>query len=223
MGLVGQVFPVVHQCDMSKGRSNRFFVSHWRSRQQFIRSRSELKNRSHLAREIVETVALTLLIFFVIRFAIQNYRVQGSSMEPGLTTDQYVLINKIAYLFHAPQRGDVIVFHWPVDTSKDFIKRIIGVPGDVISYDSNSVRVNGVLLNEPYVKTESSSTASVYKVKPNEYFVMGDNRSGSDDSRDWGPVPSDYIVGKAVIVYWPLTSWKLIDTYPSVYAQIKVS
>ena len=182
-----------------------------------------MKNRSHLAREIVETLALTLLIFFVIRFAIQNYRVQGPSMEPGLITDQYVLINKLAYLFHAPQRGDVIVFHWPVDTSKDFIKRIIGVPGDVIRYDSNSVRVNGVSLNEPYVKAEFSSTASVYKVKPNEYFVMGDNRPLSDDSRDWGPVPSDYIVGKAVIVYWPLTSWKLINTYPSVFAQIKVS
>jgi signal peptidase I len=182
-----------------------------------------LKSHSHLAREIIETIALTLLIFFVIRFAIQNYRVEGPSMQPGLTSDQYVLINKLAYLFHPPQRGDVIVFHWPVDTSKDFIKRIIGVPGDVISYDSTSVRVNGVLLNEPYVKTEFSSTASVYKVKPNEYFVMGDNRQLSDDSRDWGPVPFNYIVGKAVVVYWPLTSWKLINSYPAVYAQIKTS
>src|SRR5260221_9028796 len=166
MGLVGQVFPGIHECDMSKGRSNRFFVS---DRRSFIRSRSELKNRSHLAREIVETVALTLLIFFVIRFAIQNYQVQGSSMEPGLTTYQDVLINKIAYLFHAPQRGDVIVFYCPVDTSKDFIKRIIGVPGDVISYDSNSVRVNGVSFDETFLKKVACSISIVYKVKLNQY------------------------------------------------------
>ena len=85
-----------------------------------------MKKRSHLAREIVETIALTLIIFLVIRFAIQSYRVSGISMQPGLQNDEYVVVNKMAYLFHAPERGDVIVFHFPLDTSKDFIKRIDG-------------------------------------------------------------------------------------------------
>ena len=179
--------------------------------------------RSHLAREIVETVALTLIIFLVIRFAIQSYRVEGVSMQPGLHDNEYVLVNKIAYLFHAPERGDVIVFHFPLDTSKDFIKRVIGLPGDTITVDSTSVRVDGVLLNEPYISERANPQGQRWTVPVNGYFVMGDNRPASDDSRDWGYVPRDDIVGKAVIVYWPLGNWELINTYPTVYAQIKVS
>ena len=179
--------------------------------------------RSHLAREIVETIALTLIIFLVIRFAIQSYRVEGVSMQPGLHDNEYVLVNKIAYLFHAPERGDVIVFHFPLDTSKDFIKRVIGLPGDTITVDSTSVRVDGVLLNEPYISERANPQGQRWTVPINSYFVMGDNRPASDDSRDWGYVPRDDIVGKAVIVYWPLGSWELINTYPTVYAQIKVS
>jgi signal peptidase I len=178
--------------------------------------------RSHLAREIVETIALTLIIFLVIRFAIQSYRVEGVSMQPGLHDNEYVLVNKIAYLFHAPERGDVIVFHFPLDTSKDFIKRVIGLPGDTITVDSTSVRVDGVLLNEPYISERANPQGQRWTVPVNSYFVMGDNRPASDDSRDWGYVPRDDIVGKAVIVYWPLGSWELINTYPTVYAQIKV-
>jgi len=179
--------------------------------------------RSHLAREIVETIALTLIIFLVIRFAIQSYRVEGVSMQPGLHDNEYVLVNKIAYLFHAPERGDVIVFHFPLDTSKDFIKRVIGLPGDTITVDSTSVRVDGVLLNEPYISERANPQGQRWAVPLNSYFVMGDNRPASDDSRDWGYVPRDDIVGKAVIVYGPLGNWELINTYPTVYAQIKVS
>ena len=179
--------------------------------------------RSHLAREIVETIALTLIIFLVIRFAIQSYRVEGVSMQPGLHDNEYVLVNKIAYLFHAPERGDVIVFHFPLDTSKDFIKRVIGLPGDTITVDSTSVRVDGVLLNEPYISERANPQGQRWAVPLNSYFVMGDNRPASDDSRDWGYVPRDDVVGKAVIVYWPLWNWELINTYPTVYAQIKVS
>ena len=186
-----------------------------------IETRNDLK-RSHLAREIVETIALTLIIFLVIRFAIQSYRVEGVSMQPGLQSDQYVLVNKMAYLFHAPERGDVIVFHFPLDTSKDFIKRVIGLPGDTISYTSTTVQVNGVVLNEPYIREKANPLGkNPFVVPPNEYFVMGDNRPASDDSRDWGYVPKDYIVGKAVMVYWPLNKWQLISTYPTVFAQIK--
>ncbi len=184
-------------------------------------TRIDLK-RSHLAREIVETIALTLIIFLVIRFAIQSYRVEGVSMQPGLQSDEYVLVNKMAYLFHAPERGDVVVFHFPLDTSKDFIKRVVGLPGDTISYTSTTVKVDGVELNEPYISEKANPLGkNPFVVPANDYFVMGDNRPASDDSRDWGFVPKDYIVGKAVMVYWPLNKWQLIDTYPTVFAQIK--
>ena len=180
-----------------------------------------MKRSSHLAREIIETVALALLIFLVIRFAVQNYLVDGLSMEPSLNNNEYVLVNKVAYLFHAPERGDVIVFHWPVDTTKDLIKRVIGLPGDVITIDSKTVRVDGVLLNEPYISAPANPSGEILRVPPNDYFVMGDNRIVSDDSRDWGYVPKDFIIGKAVLVYWPLNDWQLVNTYPSVYAKIK--
>jgi signal peptidase I len=179
-----------------------------------------LKHSSHLVREIIETLALTLVIFVVIHFTVQNYMVDGTSMQPSLINNQYVLVNKLAYLFHAPERGDVIVFHWPVDTNKDLIKRVIGVPGDVIVIDSNTVRVNGVLLNEPYIMAPVNPAGYGKVVPPNDYFVMGDNRLVSDDSRDWGFVPKSYIIGKAVFVYWPINSWHFINTYPSVYNMI---
>jgi signal peptidase I len=179
--------------------------------------------RSHLAREIVETIALTILIFLVIRFAIQSYHVEGTSMQPGFNSDEYVIVNKVAYLFHMPERGDVIIFHYPLDTTKDFIKRVIGVPGDTIRVDSKNVWVNGVQLNEPYISFKANPTARVWTVPANEYFVLGDNRPVSDDSRFWDYVPKGYIVGKAVAVYWPVKSWEIINTYPTVFAQIKVS
>ena len=108
-----------------------------------------MKHSSHLVREIIETLALTLIIFVVIHFTVQNYMVDGTSMLPGLQNNQYVLVNKLAYLFHAPERGDVIVFHWPVDTNKDLIKRVIGVPGDVIVVDSSTVPVSYTHLTLP--------------------------------------------------------------------------
>ena len=182
-----------------------------------------MKQRSHLAREIVETIALTLIIFLVIRFAIQSYRVSGPSMLPGLQTDDYVLVNKIAYLFHAPERGDVIVFHYPLDTSEDFIKRVVGLPGDTVTLDNKTVQVDGVVLHEPYISEAYNPSGKTIKVPMDEYFVLGDNRPLSDDSRDWGFVPKADLVGKAVIVYWPLSNWELINTYSNVYAQVKVS
>jgi len=180
-----------------------------------------LKKSSHLAREIVETLALTLIIFLVIHFTIQNYQVDGSSMESSLHNNEYVLVNKQAYLFQPPARGDVIVFYWPVDTTKDLIKRVIGLPGDTIVTTSSTVQVDGVVLHEPYVKVPFNLEGRQWVVPPNDYFVMGDNRQFSDDSRDWGFVPKSYIIGKAVMIYWPLGNWQFINTYSSVYSNIK--
>lgn len=180
-----------------------------------------MKRSSHLAREIVETLALTLIIFLAIHFTVQNYQVQGTSMESSLTNSQYVLVNKVAYLFHPPERGDVIVFHWPTDTTKDLIKRVIGLPGDVIVLTSSTVEVNGVVLAEPYVKQSINPGPERVTVPQDNYFVMGDNRQVSDDSRDWGFVPKSYIIGKAVMIYWPLNTVQFINTYSSVFTAIK--
>jgi signal peptidase I len=181
--------------------------------------------RSHMVREVIETVVLTLLIFLVIRFIIQSYHVEGASMQPGLHTDEYVLVNKVSYLFQAPGRGDVIVFHYPRDTTQDFIKRIVGLPGDTIKIDNTHVWVDGVLLNEPYISrpVNLNPVGTFWKVPPGDYFVLGDNRPVSDDSRYWGFVPKDLIVGKAMLVYWPTSNWQILNTYPSVYVKIKIN
>ncbi|HVU69354.1 MAG TPA: signal peptidase I [Ktedonobacteraceae bacterium] len=179
---------------------------------------------SHLAREIVEIIALTILIFLAIRFTVQNYQISGPSMENNLHTGQFVLVNKLAYLFHQPERGDVIVLHQPDQPDRDLIKRVIGLPGDTIVLTSNSVTIDGVKLNEPYVTQEVNpgpSATTTRTVPPGEFFVMGDNRPVSEDSRYFGFVPKDYIVGKAMLVYWPLNQWQLLNTYPSVFSQIK--
>ena len=178
------------------------------------------EKRTHLIREVIETIALTLIVFLVIRFAAQSFRVDGDSMNPGLHTDEFVLVDKAAYLFQAPQRGDVIVFHYPLDTHRDFIKRVIGLPGDIINVTSTSVIVDGRTLQEPYISDTSNFGNDTWKLRPNQFFVMGDNRPNSLDSRTWGPLDRGYIIGKAVVVYWPITDWELINAFPTVFAGI---
>ena len=176
--------------------------------------------RSQIAREIVEIGILTILIFLVVRFVIQSYHIDGPSMQPGLQNGQYVMVNKIAYMFQQPERGDVIVFHNPENVSQDFIKRVIGLPGDTIETDFNTVKVNGVTLNEKYISAPYNRSANVWKVPAGEYFVMGDNRPVSDDSRSFGFVPRNYIVGKAALVFYPLPNLHFIDTYSDTYKDI---
>ncbi len=126
---------------------------------------------THLIRELIKTIALTLLIFLAISFAAQSFRLDGASMEPGLHTDEFVLVDKVAYLFQSPQRGDVIVFHYPLDTRRDFIKRIIGLPGDTISTTSTSVIVDGQTLREPYISFPFNFESDTWKLGPNQFFV----------------------------------------------------
>ncbi len=181
------------------------------------------EKRTYLIREVIETIALTLVIFLVIRFAAQSFRVDGDSMNPGLHSDEFVLVDKVAYLFQSPQRGDVIVFHYPLDIHRDFIKRIIGLPGDIISVTGTGVIVDGRTLQEPYISDPYNFESDTWKLGPNQFFVMGDNRPDSLDSRTWGPLDRSYIIGKAVVVYWPVTDWELINTFPTVFAAIHLS
>lgn len=177
--------------------------------------------RSHLAREIVETLALALLIFLAVHFTIQNYQISGPSMQNTLQNGQYVLVNKTAYLFHGPERGDVIVFHDPNQPGRDLIKRVIGLPGDQIRMDSTNIWVNNVELSEPYVFQQSNPPTQPLTVPVNSYYVLGDHRLVSEDSRYFGPISKDYIVGKAVLIDWPIGQWQVLNTYSSVYSHIK--
>src|SRR5437588_436361 len=170
----------------------------------------DFEKRYRLVREVIETIVLTILMFLVIRLAVQNFNIEGMSMEPSLHDKELILVDKWSYLFHAPTRGDVIVFVAPPEPSQDYIKRIIAVPGDTITIRDTSVIVDGVKLNETYVDPKRQGNLYAYKtisnmlVPPNDYFVLGDNRIGSSDSRNWGFVPRANIIGRAALVYWPL-------------------
>jgi signal peptidase I len=170
----------------------------------------DFEKRYRLVREIIETIVLTLLMFLIIRFAIQNFNVDGTSMEPNLHNGELILVDKWTYLFRPPARGDVIVFVAPPHPDMDYVKRVIGVPGDVITIRDTVVIVDGVTLNETYVDPRNQGNLFANKnitnlvVPPNDYFVLGDNRAVSSDSRDWGFVPKANIIGRAAFVYWPL-------------------
>lgn len=170
----------------------------------------DFEKRYRLVREIIETIVLTVLMFLVIRFAVQNFNIEGTSMEPSLHNTELILVDKWTYLFHAPTRGDVIVFVAPPNPNQDYIKRIVAIPGDTITIRDTTVIVDGVTLNETYVAPQNqgnfyaNKNITNWRVPANDYFVLGDNRRGSSDSRDWGYVPRKNIIGRAAFVYWPL-------------------
>ncbi len=151
------------------------------------------------------TVSLVVSLIIIL-FLYQPVRVEGTSMLPRLEDQDRLFINKFAYQFEKIQRGDVVVFYYPHDHSKSYIKRVIALPGDRLAVDHGVVAVNGVPQNEPYVPERYQDDRSIPEqiVPPGEYFVMGDHRSISSDSRDFGPVPRDLIYGRAAFVYWPV-------------------
>ena len=159
----------------------------------------------------VRDLAFSVMIAIIlIVFIYQPVKVEGTSMMPTLTDQERIFINKFTYHFGlgSIERGDMVVFWFPLDPSKSYIKRVIGVPGDTISIDAGQVYVNGQQLAENYVPEEYHDRVSweEHRVPPDEYFVLGDHRSSSSDSRTWGFVKRDAIYGKAVFVYWPLKS-----------------
>lgn len=143
---------------------------------------------------------------FIILFVYQPVKVEGGSMEPGLEDQERIFINKLVYRWENIGRSDIVVFRYPRDPSKSFIKRVIGLPGDRVRISFGHVYVNGKLASEPYVPDEFLDTRSYPEtiIPPNSYFVLGDHRSMSNDSREFGPVPRSYIYGKAVFGYWPM-------------------
>jgi signal peptidase I len=214
-------------------------------------------NGKGAARDIVETILVTLLIFFMVRSVVQNFKVEGDSMLPTLHTEQRLLVNSglyyrydanflthlfnpnaladMRYLFHGPQRGDIIVFQSPMEP-KDYIKRVIAVEGETVEVRSDpdpigdpnrdcggcGVYVNGVKLSEPYIKQTPDYNFGPYTVPHNRVFVLGDNRRNSSDSHVFRPesaITIDSIVGTAFVSYWPQDHWGFLP-HPT-YAEIK--
>jgi signal peptidase I len=164
---------------------------------------------SSLLRELVEVVVLAVILYFGISFAVQAVHVEGLSMFATLDDNDYLIANKIDYRLHAPQRGDIIILRPPTDNSKDFIKRIIALPGERLLISDGFVYINGHKLDEPYLP-EQWTTLNNWGgpdgeiVPPNDYFVMGDNRNRSQDSRIFGFIGRDRIDGRAWFRIWPL-------------------
>ncbi len=184
-----------------------------------------------LIREHIETVLLAITIFVALQASIQHFKVNGESMQPTLAEGERLVVNKIVYLrigwndladvipfldpspvsadstlftFSQPKHGDVIIFHYPLDPTRDFVKRVIGVPGDTIEIQRGQVFRNGVAIEEPYVSRPDHRSTGAVGVPAGAYYVLGDNRAVSTDSREWGMVPLENVVGRMWFRYWPL-------------------
>jgi len=155
------------------------------------------------ARDLFVSLAISA---FIIIFLYQPVKVEGTSMMPGLEDQERIFVNKFVYRWEPIERGDIVVFRYPRDISKSYIKRVIGVAGDRIRIENGQVYVNGDALDEDYVPTDYADARSYTEivVPPNSFFVLGDHRTMSNDSRDFGPVNERYIYGKAVFGYWPM-------------------
>jgi signal peptidase I len=194
-----------------------------------------------VVRELFETAIFILLVFFIVRGMVQNFKIEGSSMDPTLHTGQYILVNKLVYFhfdlnaplrllpgqeslpqrviypFHQPRRGDIVVFEYPRDLSKDYIKRVIALPGETIEIRDGQIFINGEQLDEPYLQGAPTYCVSGYPchqgpviVPEGSIFVMGDNRANSSDSREWNALPFDRVVGQAWLIYYPVADWGLV-------------
>ena len=194
---------------------------------------------ARVGREIIEAVVLAAVVFMLLQVTVRNFKVDGSSMDPTLEDGQYLLVNRLVYLrveldrlakivpfwtadegssrhaIHAPKRGEVIVFEFPDSNPnnprKDFVKRVVGLPGETMRMFDGKVFVNEEVLNEPYLSHKDHSNASKVTLGEGEYYVLGDNRTHSNDSRSWGAVPEANIRGKVWMVYWPAPEIQIIN------------
>jgi len=165
-------------------------------------------------RELVITAVLALAIFFLLRFTIDTVIIVGISMEPSFHSGQRVLVSKVSYRMHQPERGDVIVFRPVNGEDKDLIKRIIAQPGDTVEVKDGAVYINDTRLKEPYIRNPPSYRMKKQEIPENKYFVLGDNRNQSSDSHNGWVVPRQNIIGKAWVSIWPPPKWGPVPQYP---------
>ncbi len=163
-------------------------------------------------REVFETIIIALVLAFLVRsFVVESFLVDGRSMEPTLYNNERLFVNKFGYRISPPKRGDIIVFQYPKDTSRDFIKRVIALPGEEIEIKDQSVYIDGVLLEEPYVDKGDYEPHPKEEIPEGKLFVLGDNYGSSEDSRFFGPVPLKNVKGKALVVYWPVADLRILQ------------
>lgn len=158
--------------------------------------------------EVLQTLILAVVLYFLIDLMVARVRVENISMLPTLEPGEFVLVNKISYQWGDVDRGDIVVFHY--SEQEDYIKRVIGVPGDVVEISSGEVRVNDSLLEEPYISAAPQYSGS-WEVPDGSLFVLGDNRNQSSDSHRWGFIDDESVVGEAMVVYWPLDEMKFLS------------
>ncbi len=190
---------------------------------------------TRVGRDIIEAIVLAAVVFLLLQTTVRNFKVDGRSMDPTLEHGQYLLVNRLLYLqidlerlsnivpfwqakeqssrfaIRAPKRGEIIVFQFPRDPTKDFVKRVVGLPGEVIEMRDGSVFVDGNLLEEPYLAAKDSTDRVWDRLGEGEYIVLGDNRAQSNDSRNWGPVPEANLRGKVWMVYWPVPGIQFLN------------
>ncbi len=169
------------------------------------------KKTGRILREFFETIVLSLILFVGINAISARIRVESISMQKTLYAGYLVVVNKLAYTLGTPSRGDIIVFYPPNPSEEPFIKRVIGLPGEEVRVEKGVVYIDGVALNEPYIKA-SPDYNGTWDIPTDSLFVLGDNRNNSFDSHSWGMVPLSNVIGKAELVYWPPAAWKLLNT-----------
>ncbi len=164
---------------------------------------------SNFWKELIKLLVISVVVVVPFRlYVAQPFIVEGASMDPTFESGDYLIVDEFTYHFKAPLRGSVLIFKYPKDTKKSFIKRVIGLPNETVIISNgviaivNSENPEGFILDEPYIKLTKKEN-SLYKLGPNEYFVLGDNRPASSDSRVWGPVPEDNIIGRPIIRFFP--------------------
>ncbi len=167
----------------------------------------------NFVRELIGTLVIAIVIFILLRLVVGSDAVISDAMEPGLHVGERLLINKIAFRFDEPNRGDIVYYKSP-NGDLDQMKRIIGLPGDIIEVKDRAVYIDGNKLNEPYVKDPPGYTLLAYQVPSNNYFVLGDNRNNSNDSSTGWTVPKENIMGRAWLFTWPPNKWGGVDNYP---------
>ena len=221
--------------DLAGREAEEFLVPSWTEGVATATEEEQPDRSRKLVREIIETALLALLVFLAVRATLQNYLVEGYSMFPTLDNGQHILVNKVGYaevnmdrltdfipfvdaedgdvrqVFGGPQRGDIIVFESTAGSGNDLIKRVIGLPGERVEIVQGTVYIDGQMLAEPYIKEAWSDTRPPIVVPERHYYVLGDNRNSSQDSRSGrvGLVPRDRIVGKTLLRYWPLGDFGL--------------
>lgn len=169
--------------------------------------------------ELIQTLVLAAILYFMIDFVIARVRVENISMKPTLQPGEFLIVNKMAYRLGEMKRGDIVIFHHTAE--EDYIKRLIGLPGDRVEIRNKSVKVNDRLLDEPYIAAPTGYNGK-WEVPDGSVFVLGDNRNQSSDSHSWGFVPLDSVIGKALAIYWPIENAQVL-THPDIASPVNAS